>query len=131
MVEGVAIDVTPAIATDKGRDEEQEGGLRLVEISDHAAYDVVAVAGGDDDLGGGVEGTEVVAVQPVEDGAERGEDIDVRRACGGFIGLPLLHFQVGLGGRGVGEDFPSYIVQGFEGADAGGAYGGALSAMAH
>ena len=71
VVKGVAVDVAPAFTAHKGRHEQKERGLRLVEIGNHAAHDMVVIPRGDDYLRGGVEGIEVVAIHLAEDGTER------------------------------------------------------------
>ncbi len=72
MVEGILIDVAPTVA-DKGADEQQQRGLRLVEIGDEMGDDFVLVARHDDDLRAGGEHVELVAREPVENRTERAE----------------------------------------------------------
>ena len=72
VVEGVLIDVTPTVA-DKGADEQQQRGLRLVEIGDEMGDDFVLVARHNDNLRAGGEHVELVARDPVENGPERAE----------------------------------------------------------
>ena len=67
MVESIVVDASP-IASDEGTDEQQQCRLWLVEIGDEVTDDFVLVARHDDDLRGGGERVEVVAVEPVENG---------------------------------------------------------------
>ena len=77
MGEGVVIDGAP-IAVHEGRDEEQQGALRLVEVGDHHPHDVVFVARGYDNLCTGMQGFQAVAVQVVCYGLQGCDGIYVR-----------------------------------------------------
>ena len=83
MVEGVLVDASP-IAADKGADEQKKRGLRLMEIGDEVGDDFVLVARHDDDLRGGGERVEVVAVEPVEN---RVKGVDNRSLLLTFVEL--------------------------------------------
>ena len=65
--QGVVVDGVP-VAVDKGRDEQQQRALWLVEVGHHGSDDAVVVARGDDDLCAGVQGFYAVTVQIVADG---------------------------------------------------------------
>lgn len=65
VVEGVLVDASP-VAADKGTDEQKKRGLRLVEIGDEVGDNFIFVARHDDDLRGGGERVEMIAVEPVE-----------------------------------------------------------------
>lgn len=62
----IVVDGAP-LAADKGADEKEECALRLMEVGDDGAYDVVGVAGSNDDLCCGGEGGVVVGVEVADD----------------------------------------------------------------
>ena len=69
MGKGVVVDGMP-IAADERADEQKEGRLRLVEISDQLVHDVEGVAGFDHDLGLGMERLLMRSIEVVEDGLQ-------------------------------------------------------------
>ena len=69
MGEGVVVDGMP-IAADKRADEQEEGRLRLVEISNQLVHDMEGIAGFDHDLGLGVECLLMRSIEVVEDGLQ-------------------------------------------------------------
>ena len=69
MGEGIVVDGMP-IAADKRADEQKEGRLRLVEISDQLVHDVEGVARLDHDLRLGVERLLMRSIEVVEDGLQ-------------------------------------------------------------
>ena len=96
MGEGVVVDCSP-VAVDEGGDKEQEGRLRLVEVGDHAADDVVVVAWSDDDLCTGVQCLKFVACEVVEDIPQIAErQLVVRQGAVFvlFVGFPLVHMEL-------------------------------------
>ena len=94
--EGIVVDGSP-VAVDEGGDKEQEGRLRLVEVGDHAADDVVMVAWSDDDLCAGVQCLKVVAIEVVEDVSQIAEGqfvVGQRAVFVLFVGFPLVHMEL-------------------------------------
>ena len=64
MSEGVIVDLMP-VAMNKGADEQQQRRLRLVEVRDEHADDLIVVARTDNDLRTGMKDFEVMGVHPV------------------------------------------------------------------
>ena len=54
MTQRIIVDLMP-IAFDKGTHQQQQRGLRLVEVRDEHLHDMIVVARGDDDLSAAVE----------------------------------------------------------------------------
>ena len=69
MGKGVVVDGMP-IAADERADEQKEGRLRLVEISDQLIHNVEGVAGFDHNLGLGMERLLMRSIEVVEDGLQ-------------------------------------------------------------
>ena len=69
VAQGVIVDSAP-IATDKSADEQQECGLRLVEIGDELIHDMERVSGFDHDLCRGMERILPRRIKVVEDGLQ-------------------------------------------------------------
>ena len=67
MGEGIVVDGMP-IAADECADEQKEGRLRLVEISDQLVHNVEGVAGFDHNLGLGMEHILSGCIHPFEQG---------------------------------------------------------------
>ena len=65
MGKGIVVDSAP-VATDKGTDQQQESALRLMEVGDEHLYDFILVTRNDDDLRGGMERRQMMAVEPVQ-----------------------------------------------------------------
>lgn len=72
MAEGIVVNFVP-VALQEGRNQQEKGGLRLVEVGDHASHDMVVIARGDNDLRGGMEDIEMMLIHV---GEERGEGVD-------------------------------------------------------
>ena len=126
--EGVVVDFAP-VAVDEGTHEEEERGLGLVEIGDEGLHDFVVVAGSDDDLSGTVEDGEVVTVHPIEKRGERGESVLRPSGRLNIVGFPLGDVEAGLGDVGIGDGLEAHVIEGLQGADAGGADGDGLSSV--
>ena len=126
--EGVVVDFAP-VAVDEGTHEEEERGLGLVEIGDEGLHDFVVVAGSDDDLSGTVEDGEVVTVHPIEKRGERGESVLRPSGRLNSVGFPLGDVEAGLGDVGIGDGLEAHVIEGLQGADAGGADGDGLSSV--
>ena len=71
MAEGIVVNFVP-VALQEGRNQQEKGGLRLVEVGDHASHDMVVIARGDNDLRGGMEDIKMMLVHV---GEERGEGV--------------------------------------------------------
>ena len=65
VAQSVVIDVVPALSN-KGTDQQKQGALRLVEVCNHAAYNVVFVARCNDNLCAGVQYLLIALVHIVE-----------------------------------------------------------------
>ena len=65
MLQCIVIDAPP-ISFDKGRNEQEESGLRLVEIRYHRPHNVVFIARSNHYLRAGVKRRQVVTLQIVE-----------------------------------------------------------------
>ena len=63
------------VAFDKGTHQQQQRGLRLMEVRDEHLHDVIVVARGDDDLGAAVEDSEGTGVHPSKQGLQGGDGI--------------------------------------------------------
>lgn len=72
MAEGIVVNFVP-VALQEGGNQQEKGGLRLVEVGDHASHDMVVIARGDNDLRGGMEDIKMMLVHV---GEERGEGVD-------------------------------------------------------
>ena len=70
MGEGVVVDGAP-IALDEGTDEEEKGGLRLVEIGDELIDYVEFIAGFDHDLRLSMQSILPSLIQIIQNGLER------------------------------------------------------------
>ena len=69
MTESIVIDRMP-ISSDKGAYQEQQGGLRLVEIRDQLVYDMKTITGFDHYLRLCMQGVLSCSIHPVEKGLQ-------------------------------------------------------------
>ena len=67
--EGVVVDLVP-VALDEGADEKEQRGLGLVEVGYQHLYDLVVVAGGDDDLGATMQYLQTMSIHPDSQGLQ-------------------------------------------------------------
>ena len=119
MAQGIVVDLVPAVA-DKRRDEQQQGAAGLMKVGDEALHNVPAVSGYDDDAGSRDEAVYPATVEVVDESEQGLAGGNVGCAV---VGLPL--FDDELLGRGVGVLYEgaAHVVEAFECAHRGGAYG--------
>ena len=67
VCQGVVIHAAPPVLAHKGRHEQQQCRLRLVEVGNHAVHDAVLEARGNHQLGAAHVGVGMVAVQVIDD----------------------------------------------------------------
>ena len=67
VVEGIAIDVAPTVISDESRNEEQQGGLRLVEISYQSTDNMIFVAWSNHQLCVSIQMLYPFSVHPLQD----------------------------------------------------------------
>ena len=65
MSQGVVVNLVP-VAMDEGTDQQQQRGLRLMEIGDEHLDNLIVVARRNDNLRGAVENRQLIAKHPVE-----------------------------------------------------------------
>ena len=111
---GVVVERTPAVAY-KGRHEQEQSGLRLMEVRYHAVDDAVAVARCDDYACVGHQGVFAEAVEPGEYGFHGFGHAQCRMR--GVVGVPLSEFARPLSAA----DKATYVVEAFERAHRSGA----------
>lgn len=119
MCKGIVVDFVPTVA-DECRDEQQQGAARLVEVGDEPLHDVPTVARHDDDAGRRDETVEAVAVEIVDEGEECVTGRNVGRAV---VRLPLFDDEPFGCGIGVLYQRAPHVIEAFECAHRGGAYG--------
>lgn len=67
MAEGIVVNFVP-VALQEGRNQQEKGGLGLVEVGDHATHDMVFIARGDDDLRRRMEHIQMMLIHVSEEG---------------------------------------------------------------
>ena len=67
MLERVVVHAAPLVLAHKGGHKQQQCGLRLVEVGDHAADDAVLEAWGNHQLGAAHVGVGMMPVQVIDD----------------------------------------------------------------
>ena len=86
MSKGVVVDLMP-VAMNKSTHQEEERGLRLMEVGDEHLYYLIVIAWGDDNLSAGVEDLQVMCIHPVSQGLKTIEGSTLETVGG--VGLPL------------------------------------------
>lgn len=109
MTQGIVVYLFP-VSLHKGRYEQQERALRLMEVGDYGNDDLVVVSRSDDDLCAGVQGFQMVAFQVVEQGLQGLCGGDSGTLFGSLVGLPLPYVQLFFRGMGISEQGDANVV---------------------
>ena len=111
----MVVDTAPVVAN-HGRNQQQQGGLWLMEVGYQSAYYFVVVSGGYDYARGGNEFVAAAAGKMLQYGVERLSECHLR--VFGAVWIPLRDFALPF----AAFNQAAYVVEAFEGAYGGGAY---------
>ncbi len=123
MGESVVVDPVP-IALHEGADKQEQGALGLMEVGNHPFDNMVSVAGGDDNLSGGMQDTYLLSIHILKEGLQ---GLDCRKWVGSFVRYPLRYVEVFC--IGIVRHHLAQIIETLQCSDARGAYGDGSSLM--
>ena len=127
VAQGVAVYGFP-VAVYKGRHQQQQSTLRLVEIGNHYLYDVVPVTRRNYDLSACLEHIQMMTVQVIQ---YLLESLDRCHCRIGLVRSPLLDMHIILSSIGMGTQIDANIVEALQSADRCGTHSNGLAAVSN